>query len=62
VTYDLRGTGLTYKTAHNLAFFPENSDEDIDEICKTLKVADRNTMFIFKPNQNMVSRRATAAK
>lgn len=29
VTFDLTNTGITYKTAHNLAFFPENSQDDV---------------------------------
>jgi len=30
ITYDLRGSGLTYKTATNLALFPQNDKIDVD--------------------------------
>ena len=36
VTFDLEGTGLTYKTATNLAIFPENTQEDVEEIARLL--------------------------
>ena len=29
VFFDLSGSGLSYKTAQNLAMFPENTDEDV---------------------------------
>jgi hypothetical protein len=36
IVYDLKGTGLTYKTASNLAIFPANSNEDIDLVAKIM--------------------------
>lgn len=43
---------LTYKTAQNLAFFPENSKEDVNAILKHLKVEDPQKMFIFEENSD----------
>lgn len=36
VKYDLKDAGLTYKTAANLAIFPENSAHDVDRAAKLL--------------------------
>jgi sulfite reductase alpha subunit-like flavoprotein len=47
VTFDLQGTGLTYKTATNLAIFPENTEEDIAEVASLLSF-DLSKRFIFK--------------
>jgi NADPH-ferrihemoprotein reductase len=60
VTFNLRGTGLTYKTATNLAIFPENSEDDVKLVAQLLK-ADLNQRFVFKTNPN-VAKRSTAAK
>lgn len=51
ITYDLRGTGLTYKTAANLAIFPKNSDDDVITVAKRFgfKLDER---FVFKNNPN----------
>jgi hypothetical protein len=29
VSYDVKEAGITYKTATNLAVFPENTEEDV---------------------------------
>lgn len=58
LTYDL-GDG-TYKTATNLAFFPENSDSDVAWIAKEVLDLSLDTRFIFKANPN--SKRSTAPK
>ena len=47
VTFDLDGTGLTYKTATNLAIFPENTQEDVEEVAKLLSF-DLSQRFVFK--------------
>ena len=49
VTFDLDGTGLTYKTATNLAIFPENTQEDVEEVARLLSY-DLSKRFIFKQN------------
>lgn len=49
VVYDLKGSGLTYKTATNLAVFPKNSDEDVEECAKTLNL-NLNDRFVFINN------------
>ena len=38
VIYDLKSSGLTYKTATNLGIFPKNSKDDIEKIAKILNV------------------------
>lgn len=37
VTFDLSGTSLGYRTAQNLAIFPQNSDADVEQILSCLK-------------------------
>jgi NADPH-ferrihemoprotein reductase len=46
-TFDLEGTGLTYKTATNLAIFPENTQDDVQEVARLLSF-DLSQRFIFK--------------
>jgi sulfite reductase alpha subunit-like flavoprotein len=36
ITFDTGKVGMTYKTATNLAIFPTNSQEDIEETAKIL--------------------------
>lgn len=47
VTFDLEGTGLTYKTATNLAIFPENTQEDVEEVARLLGY-DLSQRFVFR--------------
>lgn len=51
VTYDLKGAGVTYKTATNLAIFPENSIEEVEACAKRLGY-NLNQRFVFKANPN----------
>jgi sulfite reductase alpha subunit-like flavoprotein len=46
-SFDLEGTGLTYKTATNLAIFPENTQDDVEEVARLLSF-DLSQRFIFK--------------
>jgi NADPH-ferrihemoprotein reductase len=61
VTYDTKEAGLTYKTATNLAVFPENTYEDAHQVAKLLGY-DLSQRFAFKSNPNFESKRSTAAK
>lgn len=58
LTYDLGDA--TYKTATNLAFFPENSESDVAWVAKEVLDMSLDTRFIFRPNP--VSKRSTAPK
>ena len=49
MTYDLTGTGLTYKTASNLAVFATNSDEDIERCARKLGI-DLEYEFVLVNN------------
>lgn len=49
ITYDLRGTGLNYKTAMNLAIFPKNTPSDVERCCELLSY-DKDSKFMFKKN------------
>ena len=40
VIFDLKSSGLTYKTAQNLAMFPENSKNDVEFVMKHLGIVD----------------------
>jgi sulfite reductase alpha subunit-like flavoprotein len=63
VTYDLTNSGLTYKTATNLAIFPENPQSDVELVAKLLGFYnDLEQRFMFKPNPNFASKRAAAPK
>lgn len=62
ITYDMKDSGLSYKTANNLAFFPENSSSDVRLCADLLKLESLDARFVFKPNPLSVSKRATAAK
>ena len=61
ITYDLEGTGLSYKSATNLALFPENPIDDV-KLCAEILGFDTDAIFSFKPNPNAQSKRSTAAK
>lgn len=61
VTYDLEGTGMTYKTATNLALFPKNSEADVRK-CAELLGYDLDSTIVFASNPSFASKRATAAK
>ena len=62
MTYDLAETAGTYKTATNLAFFPENTNEDVEWIAKEVLKMDPDQWFVFKHNTNSGSKRSTPAK
>ena len=62
LTYDLAETAGTYKTATNLAFFPENTNEDVEWIAKEVLKMDPDQWFVFKHNTNSGSKRSTPAK
>ncbi len=40
---------MTYKTATNLAVFPENTEEDVTKVAQLLKY-DLDQRFVFKAN------------
>lgn len=52
ITYDLKDSGVSYKTATNFAIFPENRQEDIDLCAQRLGV-DLKKKFVFKTNDNV---------
>ena len=54
-TYDLQKTGLTYKTATNLAIFPQNAEQDVLEVADLVKANLKDT-FAFVPNPEKQSR------
>lgn len=61
VTYDLKDTGLSYKTATNLAVFPENTPADVKLCAELLSLgSDLDQRFIFKANPD--GKRGSAAK
>lgn len=62
MTYDLAETAGTYKTATNLAFFPENTNEDVEWIAKEVLKMNPDQWFVFKHNTNSASKRSTPAK
>ncbi|CAK56074.1 unnamed protein product (macronuclear) [Paramecium tetraurelia] len=41
---DLFNQNIEYKTAYNIAIYPQNSDSDVDELCSLLKL-DKNVRF-----------------
>jgi len=41
VVYDLRGTGLTYKTASNSAIFAHNKIEDVQNFAQMFNLTDK---------------------
>ncbi|CAD8136256.1 unnamed protein product [Paramecium pentaurelia] len=47
---DLFNQNIKYKTAYNIAIYPQNSDSDIDELCTLLKF-DKNMRFKIITNQ-----------
>ena len=40
VVFDTGSVGLTYKTGANSAIFPENSEEDVLEFAKLVKISE----------------------
>ena len=53
IVYDLKSAGMTYKTATNLAIFPKNSEEDIQECISILGYeSDQKFAFINNPLSN----------
>ena len=51
VTYDLRGSGISYKTAANLAVFPKNTETDVAR-CAEILGWKLDQKFILKTNPN----------
>ncbi|CDW71895.1 nadph--cytochrome p450 reductase [Stylonychia lemnae] len=51
ISYDLNDSGLSYKTAANLALFPQNDISDVVLCAERLKI-DINKKFILKTNPN----------
>ena len=49
VVFDLKGTGLTYKTAANFAIYPTNKVSDVEEFAKQHGL-DLNKSFTFTKN------------
>ena len=49
VVFDLRGTGLTYKTASNSAIYATNRDSDVEKFAQMFEL-DLNTAFCFSKN------------
>jgi len=47
--FDLKDQ-MTYKTAQNLAMFPENTAEDVLLVLKHLKITDSEKQFVFEEN------------
>ena len=47
--FDLRGSGLTYKTAANFAIYPTNSTEHVEEFAKQYDL-DLDKTFTFTKN------------
>lgn len=45
-----------------MAFFPENTDEDVKLCAKLLKIDSLDSKFVFKTNPDFVTKRSTAAK
>ena len=53
VVYDLRGTGLTYKTASNSAIYAKNKAEDVQKFAEMYELTDKlDTRFVFTKNPN----------
>ena len=51
VVFDLSGSGITYKTAGNLAIYPENSEPIVNKFA-TLTNLDLNQQFHLISNEN----------
>jgi NADPH-ferrihemoprotein reductase len=49
VIYDLTNSGLTYQTGSNLAIFPQNSEENVNE-CAQILGLDLDQNIAFVPN------------
>lgn len=47
VIFDLKGSGQTYKTAQNLALFPENTKDDVEFVIQHLGVENPNQSFVL---------------
>lgn len=46
IELDLEGTGISYRTADNLAILPENDQATVESICASLKY-DPDSIFVF---------------
>ena len=57
VVYDLRGTGLTYKTAANSAIYAENRASDVEKFAQLFSL-DLDTKFTFSKNPRYTGRAA----
>lgn len=52
IEIDCGSTGMSYKTAENLSFFPENCPDMVEKISKLLKI-DPDTVFNIKENKDL---------
>ena len=51
IVYDLRGSGLTYKTAANSAIYAQNKPEDVEKFAQMFNMTDKlDTKFCFTKN------------
>ena len=62
VTFDIADSGLTYKTAQNLAMFPENTDSDVQFVLKHIGVEDSQHYTQFRFSQNPALAKKVPAK
>ena len=57
VVYDLRGSGLTYKTAANSAIYATNRQADVEKFAKMFEL-DLDKKFFFRKNPEYSGRKA----
>jgi len=61
VLFDLRGTGLRYKTAANLAVYATNRESDVARFVELFDIkVDLDTEFVFTPNPEFEGKRPKA--
>lgn len=57
ISFDLKGSGMTYKTAANFAIYATNTQEDVERFAKQHNL-DLNRKFVFMPNEAYTGRAA----
>ena len=57
MVYDLRGTGLTYKTAANAAIYASNKPSDVEKFAKMFDL-NLDEKFTFRKNPAYAGRKA----
>lgn len=62
VTFDLKDSGVEYKTAQNLAMFPQNSDSDVQFVLKHLRIADSDFHTKYRLVPNSLNKKSASAK